>query len=116
MGGFCFRSSLQSNMSLLLSTSTDSLIATGICKLGSLEYEITTGATELTLKPAAGEEIQGAAVVDYLLNIASVAKGSEPAEQKLVSKTRIGALQRADGPSSPRTWLRCPSGRPRNPR
>merc|ERR1712110_115657 len=86
MGGFCFRSSLQSNMSLLLSTSTDSLIATGICKLGSLEYEITTGATELTLKPAAGEEIQGAAVVDYLLNIASVAKGSEPAEQKLVSE------------------------------
>merc|ERR1712137_171484 len=86
MGGFCFRSSLQSNMSLLLSTSTDSLIATGICKLGSLEYEITTGATELTLKPAAGEEIQGSAVIDYLLTIASVVQGSEGSEQKQVTE------------------------------
>jgi len=81
--GVCFTGN--AHMSLLLSTSTDSLVATGICKLGSLEYEITTGANELTLKPAAGEEIQGAAVVDYLLTIASVAQG-EPAEQKLVSE------------------------------
>jgi len=80
-----FPSAPRHNMSLLLSTSTDSLIATGICKLGSLEYEITTGATELTLKPAAGEEIQGSAVVDYLLTIASVVNG-EASEQKLVSE------------------------------
>jgi len=74
------------HMSLLLSTSTDSLVATGICKLASLPYEITTGASELTLKPAAGEEIQGSAVIDYLLTIASVVQGSEGSEQKQVTE------------------------------
>jgi len=85
-------------MSLTIDTSNEAIIAVGICKLGALKYEITSG-SELNLKPENSDDLKASAVVDFLVKEVPSVLGSDDKEQEEAKlwaskKTNIGELNK----------------------
>jgi len=83
---------------LVFDNSPDSVVAIGICKLGGLKYEISSG-SDLSLTLEAGDEIKGSAVINFLVKEVPSVLGSDEKEQEeaqawMDKKTNIGELNK----------------------